>query len=211
MKAFGGEISREGSNEKFPENSQDITIQIVDRDSQKKQYLTRIYVQPQWVFGKPKIFFWLNKVDSVNEQKLLPAQSYLPTVPLPPHLSPFVDDSKEGYIPHRREELDLLTSVDSLHVILAPKKTSSQEKKLEIGQQENDEEDEESEEESEEEEEEEEEGEEEEESEEMQTENGKEEESEDEAVDKDQMKEESESEDEEEEENADVSLLIFVF
>jgi len=80
----------------LPETEQNITHQIVDRDSTRRRFLSRDYLQPQWVY------------DSVNARVLLPVETYSPTSKLPPHLSPFVNDAEMGYIPERRLELDLI-------------------------------------------------------------------------------------------------------
>jgi len=45
---------------------------------------------------------------SLNNLFMLPTQPYRPGVPPPPHLSPFVDDEKEGYVPTRQREINQL-------------------------------------------------------------------------------------------------------
>lgn len=73
-----------------------ITHQVVDRPPESvlrggEGAQQREYVQPQWVF------------DCLNAGILLPTEDYGPGKALPPHLSPFVDDEAEGYVPHQRE------------------------------------------------------------------------------------------------------------
>jgi pescadillo len=88
--SFGGRVCwdstvRGGS----PCNEQDasITHQVVDRPALRSRISGRVYVQPQWVY------------DCVNARRLLPAQRYIPGQPLPPHLSPFIEDDGTGYVP----------------------------------------------------------------------------------------------------------------
>ena len=57
---------------------------MVDRPSQAHRFLSRQYVQPQWVF------------DSCNFRVLMPAELYAPGKVPPPHLSPFVNNEEEG-------------------------------------------------------------------------------------------------------------------
>jgi len=90
---FGGEVSWEGDDAPFPVTLHSITHQIVDRSIQQGEYISRDYVQPQWVY------------DCVNEQLLLPVSDYLPTATLPPHLSPFVEYTEDSYVPARHTSL----------------------------------------------------------------------------------------------------------
>lgn len=98
IRCFGGEVSWDRDHfvgATFDETDESISYQIVDRPSMDKQYLSRYYVQPQWVF------------DSVNARTLLPINKYLMGAELPPHLSPFVDKTKDQvYIPPEERELN---------------------------------------------------------------------------------------------------------
>ncbi|XP_024883268.1 pescadillo homolog [Temnothorax curvispinosus] len=97
LRCFGGEVSWDkllfvGAT--FDENDETITHQIVDRPSMNKQYISRYYVQPQWVF------------DSVNARELLPVDKYLMGAILPPHLSPFTEGRQDQtYIPPEERAL----------------------------------------------------------------------------------------------------------
>ena len=51
------------------------------------------FLQPQWVF------------DCVNARLLLPTKSYFPGSPLPPHLSPFVEEREGDYVPPEKKKL----------------------------------------------------------------------------------------------------------
>ncbi|XP_037869278.1 pescadillo homolog [Bombyx mori] len=98
IRCFGGECSWDKDHfvgATFDETDETIAYQIVDRPSMDKQYLSRYYIQPQWVF------------DSVNTRTLLPINKYLIGAILPPHLSPFVDTIKDQvYIPPEERELN---------------------------------------------------------------------------------------------------------
>lgn len=99
LRSFGAEVSWDkvlfvGST--FPESDETITHHIVDRPSIDKQYISRYYVQPQWVF------------DSVNARQLQPVEKYFLGCVLPPHLSPFVDSSRtQYYIPQEAPDAPL--------------------------------------------------------------------------------------------------------
>ncbi|KAK4785376.1 hypothetical protein SAY86_002065 [Trapa natans] len=95
--AFGGIVSWEGDGAPFNESDQSITHQIVDRPKQDHIFLSREYLQPQWIF------------DCVNARLILPTEGYLvgSRVP-PPHLCPFLDDEAEGYVPEYADTIKRL-------------------------------------------------------------------------------------------------------
>ncbi|XP_050094553.1 pescadillo homolog [Anopheles aquasalis] len=100
IRSFGGRVSwdkRLFVGATFDESDETITHQIVDRPSLEKQYISRDYIQPQWVF------------DSVNQRRLLPTNQYFIGAVLPPHLSPFNRDDVL-YVPP--EELRLKQAGD---------------------------------------------------------------------------------------------------
>ena len=71
-----------------------ITHVISDRKLEQIPMIpNREYVQPQWL------------VDSLNFGVLLPTKDYLPGSSLPPHLSPFIDDEKAGFVTQRKKEI----------------------------------------------------------------------------------------------------------
>lgn len=97
IRSFGGKVSWDKglfAGATFDETDETITHQIVDRPQISKQYMSRDYVQPQYVF------------DCVNQMTLLPVNKYFIGAVLPPHLSPFVDPNREEiYIPPEEKAL----------------------------------------------------------------------------------------------------------
>lgn len=102
IRSFGGTVGWEGAGSPFHEKSDQVTHHLMDRPSQGHRYFNREYIQPQWVF------------DSVNTGMLLPVEKYAPGEALPPHLSPFVNDEEEGYIPEYRKKLEELKSAKDM-------------------------------------------------------------------------------------------------
>ncbi|XP_072163473.1 pescadillo homolog [Diadema setosum] len=93
IRCFGGRVSWDKTmymGATYDVDDESITHQIVDRPQQEKQFLSRYYVQPQWVF------------DCVNARTLLPMEDYFPGASLPPHLSPFVEEKEGEYLPPER-------------------------------------------------------------------------------------------------------------
>ncbi|CAD5165938.1 unnamed protein product [Musa acuminata subsp. malaccensis] len=106
--AFGGVVSWEGDGSPFKESDEDITHQIVDRPTQGHVFLSREYVQPQWVY------------DCINARIILPTEKYLVGRVPPPHLSPFVDNEAEGYIPEYAETIKRLQAAAKKQVLPMP-------------------------------------------------------------------------------------------
>lgn len=107
IRCFGGEVSWDkllfvGAT--FDEDDESITHQIVDRPSMTKQYISRHYVQPQWVF------------DSINNRKIMPVNQYFMGATLPPHLSPFTNKGyNDIYMPPEEKALYDSTLLEQLH------------------------------------------------------------------------------------------------
>jgi len=89
----GANVLREDQLDDDQTRSHTVTHQVMDRPTLKHNILSREYVQPQWVY------------DSINSLCLLPTEPYKPGVVPPPHLSPFVNDEEEGYVPEQRKVL----------------------------------------------------------------------------------------------------------
>ncbi|GAA0186520.1 RNA metabolism protein [Lithospermum erythrorhizon] len=106
--AFGGTVSWEGEGAPFNETDKSITHQIVDRPSQGHKFLSREYVQPQFVY------------DCVNARMILPTENYVVGRVPPPHLSPFVDNEAEGYVPQYADTIKRLQAAAKKEVLPMP-------------------------------------------------------------------------------------------
>lgn len=96
IRACRGEVSWDESTadgSTYPVTDETITHEIVDRPDPQQPYLSRYYIQPQWVY------------DCINARLLLPVQDYFPSATLPPHLSPF-DIETDIYVPPEKKELE---------------------------------------------------------------------------------------------------------
>jgi pescadillo protein len=96
IRSVGGQVSFDKSIDAgatYDESDETITHQIVDRPHASKTYMSRFYIQPQWVF------------DCVNARRLLPADDYFADAILPPHLSPFVEEGEGDYMPPEKRRL----------------------------------------------------------------------------------------------------------
>ncbi|KAK9810032.1 hypothetical protein WJX72_003708 [[Myrmecia] bisecta] len=93
IRAFGGTAAWDGEGSPLSENDESITHQVVDRPTQGHRFLSREYVQPQWVF------------DSANFRVLVKPELYAPGTAPPPHLSPFTGPDEDDYVPDYLQEL----------------------------------------------------------------------------------------------------------
>ncbi|KAG7555261.1 BRCT domain [Arabidopsis suecica] len=108
LPAFGGMVSWEGEGAPFKEDDESITHHIIDKPSAGHVYLSRVYVQPQWIY------------DCVNARIILPTEKYLVGRIPPPHLSPFVDNEAEGYVPDYAETIKRLQAAARNEVLPLP-------------------------------------------------------------------------------------------
>lgn len=104
--AFGAKVGWEGPNSPFGAKDPSITHHIVDRPKLLSSYdalpKSREFVQPQWI------------LDCTNFMFLLPIEKYGVGKPLPPHLSPWVDNDEEGYKPAYAEVIEKLKSGEAV-------------------------------------------------------------------------------------------------
>eukprot|EP00533_Pseudo-nitzschia_delicatissima_P005383 CAMPEP_0116101028 /NCGR_PEP_ID=MMETSP0327-20121206/12596_1 /TAXON_ID=44447 /ORGANISM="Pseudo-nitzschia delicatissima, Strain B596" /LENGTH=690 /DNA_ID=CAMNT_0003592971 /DNA_START=22 /DNA_END=2094 /DNA_ORIENTATION=- len=98
--AFGAKVGWEGPNSPISAKDPSITHHIVDRPKLLSSYdslpKSREFVQPQWI------------LDCTNFMFVLPIEKYGVGTPLPPHLSPWVDNDEEGYKPAYAEVIEKL-------------------------------------------------------------------------------------------------------
>jgi pescadillo protein len=104
--SYGGNVGWEGQDSPIPMNDASITHHVIDRPKLLPSYTklpkSREFVQPQWV------------LDCANFNFVLPIERYAVGSALPPHLSPWVDDKEEGYVPKYKEEIERLKNGEML-------------------------------------------------------------------------------------------------
>lgn len=104
--SFGGKVGWEGQDSPIAVEDSSITHHIIDRPKLLPSYAklpkSREYIQPQWI------------LDCANFNFVLPIQKYGVGSELPPHLSPWVDDKEEGYVPKYKEEVERLRNGEVL-------------------------------------------------------------------------------------------------
>jgi len=103
-------VGWEGTDSPISVSDPSITHHIVDRPkASAKQYenlpKSREFVQPQWL------------LDCANFDVLLPVGRYGLGEELPPHLSPWVDDVAEGYVPKYKEEIERFKNDGFMEVV----------------------------------------------------------------------------------------------
>eukprot|EP01100_Stratorugosa_tubuloviscum_P009935 TRINITY_DN41_c2_g1_i1.p1 TRINITY_DN41_c2_g1~~TRINITY_DN41_c2_g1_i1.p1 ORF type:complete len:648 (-),score=289.30 TRINITY_DN41_c2_g1_i1:181-2124(-) len=141
IKCFGGNVCWDNfacTNPTHPSITHHVTDRPINAqiENAQKTYQIKLlqrkifgrdYIQPQWIF------------DCINAGILLPVEEYAPNAKLPPHLSPFVDDQKEGYTPERRKYIDNLLRITQQPNQSISTSTSKDEKKSNDSENEEDE------------------------------------------------------------------------
>lgn len=104
--SYGGKVGWEGQDTPIAVEDGSITHHVVDRPKLLAGYSklpkSREFIQPQWI------------LDCANFNFVLPIKRYGVGVALPPHLSPWVDDKEEGYVPKYKEEVERLRNGEIL-------------------------------------------------------------------------------------------------
>ena len=103
--SFGGQYLTIDEIEEDEKLRSKVTHFIMDRplsDSFLNSNQNKEFVQPQYI------------VDSINNLYLLPTSQYKPGIPPPAHLSPFIDNEAQGYVPMRHKEIQHLKGEEIL-------------------------------------------------------------------------------------------------
>eukprot|EP00571_Detonula_confervacea_P010228 CAMPEP_0172297112 /NCGR_PEP_ID=MMETSP1058-20130122/252_1 /TAXON_ID=83371 /ORGANISM="Detonula confervacea, Strain CCMP 353" /LENGTH=731 /DNA_ID=CAMNT_0013006221 /DNA_START=36 /DNA_END=2231 /DNA_ORIENTATION=- len=104
--SYGGKVGWEGQDSPIAIDDSAITHHITDRPKLLPSYAklpkSREYIQPQWI------------LDCANFNFVLPIEKYGVGMELPPHLSPWVNDKEEGYVPKYQEEVERLRNGEIL-------------------------------------------------------------------------------------------------
>jgi len=107
--SYGGKVGWEGQDSPIAMDDSSITHHVIDRPKLLPSYAklpkSREYIQPQWI------------LDCANFNFVLPIKKYGIGSELPPHLSPWVDDKEEGYVPKYKEEVEKLRNGEMLDAI----------------------------------------------------------------------------------------------
>lgn len=106
--SYGGKVGWEGQDSPIAMDDNSITHHVIDRPKLLPSYArlpkSREYIQPQWV------------LDCANFNFVLPIERYSAGTELPPHLSPWVNDKEEGYVPKYKEDVERLRNGEVLDV-----------------------------------------------------------------------------------------------
>ena len=104
--SYGGQVGWEGQDSPIPMDDSSITHHVIDRPKLLPGYAklpkSREFVQPQWI------------LDCANFNFVLPVKRYSVGSELPPHLSPWVDDTEEGYVPKYKEDVEKMRNGEIL-------------------------------------------------------------------------------------------------